>query len=140
MEQLKRDDRVKLIGVSNVSLDQLKELYEKSSIKPAFVQNRCYASRGWDREVRRFCTDKGIFYQGFSLLTANREIFNRHEFLKIASKHGITEAQTIFAFALQVGMLPLTGTTNPRHMKEDLAAFEIELEESELEAVEALLG
>ena len=43
---------------------------------PAFVQNRCYAGRGWDRDVRAFCRERGIVYQGFSLLTANREVLH----------------------------------------------------------------
>ena len=35
------------------------------------MQNRCFARAGWDREVRAFCRERGIVYQGFSLLTAN---------------------------------------------------------------------
>ena len=42
-------------------------------VRPRFVQNRCYAARGWDRDVRAFCAANGLVYQGFSLLTANRE-------------------------------------------------------------------
>jgi diketogulonate reductase-like aldo/keto reductase len=71
MEAIQREGKTKYLGVSNVSLDQLNILYEGASIKPTFVQNRCFAQLGWDMHIRDFCTNNNILYQGFSLLTAN---------------------------------------------------------------------
>ncbi len=65
--------RTRLLGVSNVSLQHLEQMTAAHSESPTFVQNRCYARLGWDREVRQFCTERKIIYQGFSLLTANVE-------------------------------------------------------------------
>ena len=59
--------RTRLLGVSNISLAQLQQMARAHAEPPAFVQNRCYASRGWDREVRAFCREHNIIYQGFSL-------------------------------------------------------------------------
>ena len=64
--------RARLLGVSNVSRAPRADV-PRSAEPPAFVQNRCYAVLGWDREVRAFCRAHGLVYQGFSLLTANRE-------------------------------------------------------------------
>lgn len=61
---------------SNVSLEQLELLCGMAKVRPAIVQNRCHASRGWDRDVRAFCTQHGIAYQSFSLLTANPNVVN----------------------------------------------------------------
>ena len=69
--------RVRLLGVSNVSLRHLKQMTAVHSEAPSFVQNRCFARLGWDRDVRLFCGDRKIIYQGFSLLTANPEVL-RH--------------------------------------------------------------
>src|SRR5260221_13305178 len=69
--------RARLLGASNVSLRHLEQMIEVHSEAPAFVQNRCYARLGWDREVRLFCGERKIVYQGFSLLTANVEVL-RH--------------------------------------------------------------
>src|ERR1700685_1914614 len=52
--------RTRLLGVSNVSLGHLEQLADSGAETPAFVQNRCYARLGWDREVRRFCSGRGI--------------------------------------------------------------------------------
>src|SRR6476659_3287548 len=70
-----RDDgRTRLLGVSNISFGQLQQMARAHAEPPAFVQNRCYAIRGWDRDVRAFCRERNIIYQGFSLLTANMEV------------------------------------------------------------------
>ena len=68
--------RTRLLGVSNVSLRQLEQLAAAGAERPAFVQNRCFARRGWDRDVRAFCAEQDIVYQGFSLLTANPEVLH----------------------------------------------------------------
>ena len=72
MEALVEAGRVRFLGISNVSLEQLQALYAQAAIPPKFVQNRCYAKTGWDRAVRALCNAQGSVYQGFSLLTANR--------------------------------------------------------------------
>jgi diketogulonate reductase-like aldo/keto reductase len=136
MEELHRAQKTRLIGVSNVSLEQLVTLERDATIKPAFVQNRCYASTGWDREVRAFCNKSGIVYQGFSLLTANARALEAPAIKRIAQRTGRSPAQVVFRFALQVGMLPLTGTSRSEHMKEDLACFEFELDDAEVLALE----
>jgi diketogulonate reductase-like aldo/keto reductase len=138
LEALHDGGRARLLGVSNVSLEQLRRLCEQARVPPRFVQNRCYASRGWDRGVRQFCTAHGLVYQGFSLLTANRDVMTHPELVRIARRHGQTVSQVVFRFALDIGMVPLTGTTDAGHMREDLAAFEFRLEREEVERIEHL--
>ena len=76
IEEIYQSGRAKLIGVSNVTAKQLNLLCEQANVKPMVVQNRCYAVLGWDREVRDICKAHDIIYQGFSLLTANREVLS----------------------------------------------------------------
>src|ERR1700730_12086182 len=120
MEAIHDSGRARLLGVSNVTLEQLQRLCQQARIRPRFVQNRCYAVRGWDRDVRKFCAANGLVYQGFSLLTANREALVRHELARIAERHSRTVSQIVFRFALDVGMMPLTGTTDAGHLRADL--------------------
>src|SRR6185436_11984970 len=74
IEELALAGRVALIGISNVTAGQLRAVVELARVPPAFVQNRCYAERGWDRAIRALCAEHGIIYQAFSLLTANRDV------------------------------------------------------------------
>ena len=136
METLQKSGTVKLIGISNVGYDQLQLLVEKSEVKPAFVQNRCFARTRWDAAIRELCHSNDIIYQGFSLLTANATFLNRPEIQQISQRRGCSAAQIVFRFALQAGIIPLTGTTSEAHMKEDLAAYDIELSQSEFDAIE----
>jgi diketogulonate reductase-like aldo/keto reductase len=130
----------RLLGVSNVTLRQLEQMAAAEAEAPTFVQNRCFARRGWDREVRAFCRDRGIVYQGFSLLTANREVLRDPLVVGIAARDRATPAQVVFRFAQAVKMLPLTGTSDPVHMTQDLASRQVTLSPDEVRAVEALLG
>lgn len=130
--------RTKMIGVSNVSADQLTLLCEQAKHKPMVVQNRCYAAFGWDKAVRDICRAHQIIYQGFSLLTANREIFIEPAVRAMATKYETGVAQIVFRFSQQVGMLPLTGTTNQQHMREDLSCDRFTLEPDEVKLIETI--
>jgi len=132
--------RTRLLGVSNISLQHLEQMEAAHSELPAFVQNRCFARLGWDREVRSFCNQRKIIYQGFSLLTANREVLRHPPLAALATQLNATPAQLVFAFARAVGMLPLTGTSNADHMKEDLASLNLTLPPEVVRAMESIAG
>jgi diketogulonate reductase-like aldo/keto reductase len=138
IEELQKVGKTRSIGISNVTAEQLTVLCAKAKTKPLFVQNRCYAVQGWDAEVRKICRAHNIIYQGFSLLTANPEAVSSSIVRNAASRLKVGPAQIIFRFAMQVGMLPLTGTTDVQHMKEDLLALEIELTSGEVEQIERI--
>ena len=138
IERLYESGRTKMIGISNVSADQLRLLCERAVHKPMVVQNRCYAALGWDQDVRDICRTQGIIYQGFSLLTANRDIFADPELRAMAAKYGMGLAQLVFRFAMQVGMLPLTGTTNQQHMTEDLRSDQFTISAEDLQRLETI--
>jgi diketogulonate reductase-like aldo/keto reductase len=132
--------RTCLLGASNVSLLHLEQMAAAHAEVPAFVQNRCYARFGWDRDVRLFCKQRKITYQGFSLLTANGEVLRHPLITQIAARSNATAAQVVFSFARAVGMLPLTGTSSAEHMKQDLASVDLELPPDTLRAIESLAG
>ncbi|MFN7975628.1 MAG: aldo/keto reductase [Acidobacteriota bacterium] len=138
MEELAGEGKARVIGVSNVTAEQLEELCDGARVAPAWVQNRCYAQLGWDADVRAVCRARGIRYQGFSLLTANGPVLASGPVRKLASALGRTPAQVVFRFARQVGMVPLTGTTDPAHMTEDLGIDGFELAEADVRALERI--
>ena len=131
--------RARALGLSNVSLRHLQQMTSNHE-SPAFVQNRCFAHFGWNREIRQFCREHGIVYQGFSLLTANVDVLHSELVAGIAARVNAAPAQVIFAFARAIGILPLTGTSSEQHMKQDLASREIELPDEEVQAVEHIIA
>jgi diketogulonate reductase-like aldo/keto reductase len=138
IEKIYTSGKAKLIGISNVNLQQLELLTNKATIKPMVVQNRCFASQSWDKNIREFCKANQIMYQGFSLLTANREVVESDKIAEISQLYNQTPAQIIFRFAIQVGMVPLTGTTNAQHMHDDLNVYDFALSHDEILTIEGL--
>ena len=138
MEALQAAGRIRHLGVSNIAAAQLDELLAAVRVPPRFVQNRCYARAGWDRDVRAACARHGITYQGFSLLTANQREVAHPMLAAIGRRHGLEPAPTVFAFARTVGMLPLTGPSTRAHLDADLAAAAVTLTSSEVDVIERL--
>jgi diketogulonate reductase-like aldo/keto reductase len=130
--------RTRLLGVSNVSLRHLEELAATYPEGPAFVQNRSYARLGWDHDVRQFCAERRIIYQGFSLLTANPEVLRHPLVAGLAARANATPTQIVFSFARKLGMLPLTGTSDAEHMKQDLASADLGLAPDAVRAIETI--
>ena len=138
MENIYDSGRALILGVSNVTREQLQSLCEDARIRPRFVQNRCYASQGWDYNIRSFCNANEIIYQGFSLLTANRNLLDHPELKRIAHRCNMDVSQIIFRFALDIGIMPITGTSNIKHMQTDLDIFDFRLNVEDIEVIEAI--
>mgnify|MGYP002820001019 CR=1 FL=1 len=117
-----------IIGVSNFNIKQLKALInhpEKPHFWPFTVQNRFTARNQWDKEVREFCQSKGIVYQGFSILTANRNVLQTKQIAAMAAKYKLTKQQVLIRFAVQLGISVLIGSSDIVHITEDLMMRDI---------------
>jgi diketogulonate reductase-like aldo/keto reductase len=140
MEDAVDEGMVGLLGISNVSVDQLDALLGVARIRPVFVQNRCLARARWDAEVRALCHTQNVVYQAFSLLSGNRQALLKPRVTEIARHYNKTVPQVVFRFAVQLGMLPLTGTKDGAHMRHNLDIFDFTLTRDETETMLALGG
>ena len=140
LESRVADGNTLQLGISNCyAPSELEFLYHHARIKPAVVQNRFYAATGYDREIRAFCREHGIVYQSFWTLTANQWLLHHPDLAQLAETHRRSPAQILFRFLTQSGVVPLTGTTSPDHMKEDLEIFEFQLSTDEVARLDRLL-
>jgi diketogulonate reductase-like aldo/keto reductase len=140
MEQLFHSGGARQLGISNCyDLASLQVLYRAARVKPAVLQNRFYADTGYDRQIREFCRQQAMIYQSFWTLTANPRLLADDAVSALASKYARTPAQILFRYLTQNGIVPLTGTTSIAHMREDLAIFEFQLTDPELEALSSSL-
>jgi diketogulonate reductase-like aldo/keto reductase len=140
MEALVDSGAVRQLGISNCyQLKQFEALCNMARIQPRVLQNRFHAETGYDRELRAFCRPRNISYQSFWTLTANPQILAHETVRGLARQHGRTAAQILFRFLTQIGIVPLTGTRSPAHMRQDLAIFDFELTPQQCEAMDALL-
>lgn len=152
------------LGISNqYDLPGFRRLFADARVKPAVLQNRFYAESGYDVDLREFCRENDVVYQSFWTLTANRDILfdeargggvkkgTANEVGRVAARavvaaaaaaHGKTPAQVWFRWLQQgLGVAPLSGTTDPAHMAQDLDVFmndgDFALTVQEMNAIEA---
>lgn len=140
MEEFAQQKQVRLLGISNCyDLNVLRKLHRDAVVKPALVQNRFYRESGYDQALRDWCSEQGMVYQSFWTLTANPHLLQSSEVQAMAKRYYRTPAQILFAWLSQQGVVPLTGTTSLQHMLEDLASFDLQLNDIELASIAQLL-
>ncbi|KAL2004586.1 hypothetical protein VTN00DRAFT_3322 [Thermoascus crustaceus] len=117
--------RIRNLGISNVTLPVLEMLCTspRVRVKPVVVQNRFYMATRFDVSLRAYCRRHNIIYQSFWTLTANPELIRSMEVQALAQLADISPAAALYCLVLGLGdATVLNGTTNQRHMIEDLAA------------------
>jgi diketogulonate reductase-like aldo/keto reductase len=141
LEKIHQSGGTKQIGISNCyDLKVLKAIYDNAKVKPSVIQNRFYKDSGYDKELRKWCSNNGIIYQSFWTLTANPDILASKEIKDLSKKFNKTTAQILFRYLTQNNVAPLTGTCSDEHMKEDLNIFDFELSNQEIEVINKLFN
>jgi pyridoxine 4-dehydrogenase len=121
------------VGLSQVGIDQIERA--RAIVPIAAVQNHYNLSeRGWD-DVVDYCAREGIvFVPYFPLKGSGGRALD-----DVAGRHGATPAQIRLAWLLRrsPATLPIPGTLSLEHLKENLAALEIELTDAEFDSAAA---
>ncbi|EPS93590.1 hypothetical protein FOMPIDRAFT_95982 [Fomitopsis schrenkii] len=119
---------VRTIGVSNTyDVRVLGQLERETGRAVQIVQNRWFEGNAWDKEVCRYCRERGIQYQSFWTLSGSPSLLKHPSVRTIAQAKHCTPAQVLFRLAQLHGVTPLSGTTKEEHMREDIAAEDIDL-------------
>lgn len=112
-------DKIRNLGISNITLPVLQALWKTATIKPSVVQNRFHRDTYFDIPLRKFCHDKGIVYQSFWTLTANPRLLKHPSVEFVAKAADVDMAVALYALVMGLnGTIVLNGTQN--HMQSDL--------------------
>jgi diketogulonate reductase-like aldo/keto reductase len=120
LERLVDDGHCKAIGLSDISLEKLREIVAAARIKPAVVQVESHPYLPeWD--LFEFCREQGIVLQAFAALGHAMEpsIVNDPVITAIAQRVHKTPAQVALAWAVQRGTAFLTTSTKPQRIQEN---------------------
>jgi diketogulonate reductase-like aldo/keto reductase len=120
LEELVDSGRCRSIGLSDVSLDKLKEIVEEARIKPAIVQVESHPYLP-EWELLEYCQKHGIVLLAFAAL-GHAMVPNLLEdpvVTTIAKHLGKTPAQIALAWAAQRGTAFLTTSKNPKRIEEN---------------------
>jgi diketogulonate reductase-like aldo/keto reductase len=120
LERLVDEGKCKAIGLSDVGLDQTKEIFEAGRIKPAVVhvESHPYLPQ-W--ELLDYCKKNGIVFQAFAALGHSSEpnVLQDPVVTAIAKRVNKTPAQVLLAWAIQRGTALLTTSKTPSRIKEN---------------------
>ncbi len=120
VEKLVDEGRCKAIGLSDVGLEKVKEIYEAATIKPAVVHAESHPYLP-EWELLGYCRKKGIVLQAFAPLGHSGEpnLLADSVITAIANRVGKTPAQVALAWAIQRGTAVLTTSKTPSRIKEN---------------------
>ena len=120
LESLVDEGKCKAIGLSDVGLDQTKEIFEAGRIKPAVVhvESHPYLPQ-W--ELLDYCRANGIVLQAFAALGHSSEpkLLDDPVITGIAKRVNKTPAQVLLAWAIQRGTALLTTSKTPNRIQEN---------------------
>jgi pyridoxine 4-dehydrogenase len=131
IKEYRDSGRIRHVGVSEVGIDQIERAREVVPITA--VQNHYNLSERRHEEVVDYCADEGIVFVPFFPLRGD----GGRPLAEIAERYGATRAQIALAWLLRRSplMLPIPGTLSLDHLKQNLAALEIELSDADFEAL-----
>jgi len=136
LEMLYDNGHCRAIGVSNFMENHLTELLEECSIKP--MANQCeFHPFQTQTSLRKFCTDIGIVFQGYSPL-AKGAVLHSAVVKEVANLYNKTEAQVAIRWSLQHGYVTIPKSTNPIRIKENYDVFDFELSGDNLQKLTKL--
>jgi aryl-alcohol dehydrogenase-like predicted oxidoreductase len=123
--------QIRLVGISNVSIEQIERA--RRVVPVAAVQNHYNLSERKHEEVVDYCEREGIVFVPYFPLRGT----GGPELDEIAVRHGASTFQITLAWLLRRSpvTLPIPGTLSLEHLRENVAALEIELSDEEFDAL-----
>ena len=131
IEEYRDSGKIRHVGLSQVGIDQIERA--RRVVPIVAVQNQYNLSERRYEDVVDYCAGEGIVFVPFFPLRGD----GGRPLAEIADRHGATPAQIALAWLLRRSptMLPIPGTLSIEHLKQNLAALEIELSDAEFEAL-----
>lgn len=115
LEDAYKAGKLRAIGVSNFLQGDIENLWETALIKPMVDQILCHISNS-PLDLIDYCTKKGIVIEAYSPV-AHGEALKNPAIAQMAEKYGVSVPQLCIRFCIELGMIVLPKTANPKHMK-----------------------
>jgi len=134
--RLKSEGKIRHIGVSNVSLDELKRCERLTPV--VSVQNRYNLEERHSDDVLAYCQSRAIAFLPWAPLGSGRHASGSGRGLRalaaVAERHGISIGQAAISWLLGRSsvMLPIPGTSSIEHLDENVAAASVRLSREDM--------
>lgn len=135
MEKAYQEGKVKVIGLSNFTIDGIREIINQCKVKPAILQTEVHPY-AQEKELKEFLAKENIVIQAwYPLGHGDAALIQEPVFTKLAEKYGKTNAQVILRWHVQAGNVVIPGSKNPDHIKANLDLFDFALTEEEMKQI-----
>jgi aryl-alcohol dehydrogenase-like predicted oxidoreductase len=134
--RLRSEGKIRHIGLSNVSVDQLKRA--RALVEIVSVQNRYNLGDRGSEDVLRACARDGLGFLPWYPVGAGDLTRPGGSLDRVAKAHAVTPAQVAIAWLLLHSpvMLPIPGTSSVAHLEENVAAAALSLDDGEMLSLE----
>lgn len=132
MEKAVKEGKVKAIGLSNFTEEQVKKILDICEIKPTVLQVEAHPYYP-ENELKKFLNKQDIKIQAwYPLGHGDKNLINEPIFAELAEKYGKSNVQIILKWHIQSGNIVIPGATNPEHIKANIDIFDFELSEDDM--------
>ena len=132
LAELKKEGKIRHVGISNVSEAQLREA--QRTVPIVSVQNRYNVADRRSQSMIDICEQEQLVFLPWAPI---QETGKRVAVAVAAERHGATEHQVVLAWLLAISpaILPIPGTGSAGHAEENIAAASLELSPQEIRAI-----
>lgn len=138
MEKAYKEGKVRAIGLSNFTKEQIEEILNTCEVKPTILQTEVHPY-AQEKELKAFLDREGIIIQAwYPLGHGDATLLQEPLFAKLGEKYKKSSAQIILRWHVQEGNIVIPGSKNPAHIRDNFAIFDFTLTEEEMEEIATL--
>lgn len=138
MEKAYKEGKVKAIGLSNFTMEQIREILSICEVKPTVLQTEVHPYHQ-ENELKAFLKENGMVAQAwYPLGHGDKALLEEPLFARLGEKYGKSAPQIILRWHTQVGNIVIPGSKKPDHIRANIDLFDFELTDEELAAVATL--
>lgn len=138
MEKAYKEGKVKAIGLSNFTKEQIQEILDICEVKPAVLQTEVHPYLQ-EQELKEFLAKEDIKIQAwYPLGHGDTALLNDETIVEFGEKHHKSTAQIILRWHIQAGNIVIPGSKNPEHIKANFDLFDFALTEDEMKKISEL--
>lgn len=138
MEAAYNAGKVRAIGLSNMTSEQILEILSICEVKPAILQTEVHPYNQ-EKELKRFLGLEDMHIQAwYPLGHGDKALINEPVFTRLAGKYGKSNAQIILRWHIQAGDIVIPGSRNPAHIAANADIFDFALSAGEMAEIAAL--
>lgn len=135
MEKAYQEGKVKAIGLSNFSREQIEEIFSICKIKPAVLQTEVHPY-SQEKALKSYLKEKGIVIQAwYPLGHGDKALIKEPLFAELGKKYNKSSAQIILRWHIQSGNIVIPGSKNPAHIRDNFDLFDFSLTQEEMDKI-----